>query len=179
MLGQLSLKSMGPPGMFQYYVAMEHHAGGGVEACPIEQERGKENLDPTPQPKQNRRPRAKKVIAALLVLSVWWTAHSLLLPDDDAPVTDIVVVASVLLLTATAGGSLSVEPGSVSGCVPGLRPEGVHAAPFHSFEDGLETPEEPTSGEGIRRGGGGRLRRGHRGLRERRSWQHWSAAWWT
>ena len=56
--------------------------------------------------------------------------------------------------TACAGGSVSVAPGSASGCVAGLRSAPVHAAPFQAVEDGLETPEEGSAGEVVCREGG-------------------------
>ena len=127
---------------------------GGLESCGIGPASGKENFDPTPKPKQSRKPRAKNVSTVLLERSSCFVADSWLLHDGDAPDTYIAVVGSMLLLIACAGGSVSVAPDSGSGCVARPRSAPVHAGLVDAVEDGLETPEEGTAGESVRRGGG-------------------------
>lgn len=84
-----------------------------------------------------------------------FTADILLLPNYDAiRCTEVGVVGYVLLLTPCAGGHVSVAAGSRSGCVAERRPRPVHTAPFHTCEDRVQTTEEGTAGEDVRRVGG-------------------------
>ena len=127
---------------------------GGLESCGIGPASGKENFDPTPKPKQSRKPRAKNVSTVLLEGSSCIVADSWLLHDGDVPDTYTAVVGSMLLLTACAGGYVSVAPDCGSGCVTGPRYALVHVGLVDAVQDGFETHEEGMAGESVCRGGG-------------------------
>ena len=114
---------------------------------------GKENVDPAPRPKQQRKPRAKKVSVVLLNLSSSVSADviAIVLFTMRQPLTFLTLFRCPVV--ALAGGFAPLAPSSGRDCSRGRGWSPMHTAPIQAYEGRPEAPEEGTTMDGGHRGG--------------------------